>query len=87
MFLIDSTLSHCSQVILETSTDIYSPFEFKSLLEVEDWANVNEITNSPAIEDGSFGFNPVKYDGVCVLYLVTKQPAGITPHGSPCEFT
>ena len=87
MFLIDRILVDCSQVILETSTDIYSPLEFKSLLEIEDWANADVVANSPAVEDGSFGFNPVKFDGVCVLYLATKQPVGITPQGSPCEFT
>ena len=87
MFFIDRTLVDWPQVILGTSTDIYSPLEFKSLLEIEDWANANVVPNSSAVDDGSFGFNPINYDGVCVLYLATKQPMGITPQGSPCEFT
>ena len=60
----------------------------QGLFKVDNWAKYSIVPKSDSVNPGSFGFNPVKYDGVSILYLLTDTPPPtIGGLGSPCEFT
>ncbi|KAM6503823.1 hypothetical protein JOM56_000766 [Amanita muscaria] len=76
---------------IETTRTKPREMELQNLLMVEGWSEsaVAVQHNSKAVHKDSFGFNPVKDDGVYVLYLRDIMPGleGTEWQGSPCEFS
>ncbi|KIL58384.1 hypothetical protein M378DRAFT_15571 [Amanita muscaria Koide BX008] len=73
---------------IETTRTKPREMELQNLLMVEGWSEsaVAVKHNSQAVHKDSFGFNPVKDDGVYVLYLRDIMPGfeGTEWQGSPC---